>query len=72
MKRGLTIALGGLAALALPIMLAQAAEPTRPAPLATTGDAAPRPWKRYTGWPTRDTAKFSTLANTQASPPAPK
>ena len=34
-------------------------------------DASPRPWKRYTGWPTRDMSKFNTLANL-ASPPAPK
>ncbi len=27
------------------------------------GDAAVRPWKRYSGWPTRDTASFNTLAD---------
>ncbi|HEX3859450.1 MAG TPA: sulfur oxidation c-type cytochrome SoxX, partial [Pseudolabrys sp.] len=32
------------------------------APLATTGDAALRPWKRYSGWPQRDESKWSTLA----------
>jgi sulfur-oxidizing protein SoxA len=41
------------------------------APLAA-GDASARPWKRYAGWPTRDPVKFSTLANPNVSPPAPK
>jgi L-cysteine S-thiosulfotransferase len=41
-----------------------------PAPLAQ-GDASARPWKRYSGWPARDTAKFNTLANPGLSPPAP-
>jgi sulfur-oxidizing protein SoxA len=49
-------------------VIAQAA---RPAPLALTGDAAPSPWKRYTGWPVRDGSKFNTLAKL-ASPPEPK
>ncbi len=40
-------------------------------PLDVKGDASPRPWKRYTGWPARDMSKFNTLANL-ASPPAPK
>jgi sulfur-oxidizing protein SoxA len=40
-------------------------------PLDLKGDAAARPWKRYSGWPTRDESKFNTLANL-ASPPAPK
>ena len=30
-----------------------------------------RPWKRYSGWPTRDTARFDTLADQRLSPPAP-
>ena len=37
----------------------------------TKGDASARPWKRYSGWPTRDESKFNTLAKL-ASPPAPK
>ena len=41
-----------------------------PAPLAT-GDASARPWKRYSGWPTRDTARFNTLADQKLSPAAP-
>jgi sulfur-oxidizing protein SoxA len=69
MKAGLSVALG--MALALPLMGARAvAQPKGPAPMAV-GEAAPRPWVRYGGWPTRDTAQFNTLAATQASPPAP-
>ena len=40
-------------------------------PLDVKGDASPRPWKRYPGWPTRDMSKYNTLANL-ASPPVPK
>ncbi len=40
-------------------------------PLETKADASARPWKRYAGWPTRDEAKFNTLAKL-ASPAAPK
>ena len=68
MKPGLTLAIGAMMALALPI--APAAAQTKPAALAD-GNAAPTPWKRYQGWPTRDTASFNTLANPHASPPAP-
>src|SRR5687767_14712076 len=50
----------------------QARQPTRyDPPLDVKGDASPRPWKRYAGWPARDMSKFNTLANL-ASPPAPK
>jgi len=70
MKAVLTLALG--MAVALPLMSAPAvAQPKGPAPMAA-GDAAARPWVRYGGWPTRDTAQFNTLAATQVSPPAPK
>ena len=70
MKAVLTLALG--MAIALPLMSAPAVgQPKGPAPMAA-GDAAPRPWVRYGGWPTRDPAQFNTLAATQASPPAPK
>src|SRR5262249_31783757 len=62
---------GGLAAAALPLMPAPAAAQTRPAAALAGGDAAPQPWKRYSGWATPDTAQFNTLANTHASPPAP-
>lgn len=41
------------------------------APLDTKGEASVRPWKRYDRWPTRDMAKYNTLAHL-ASPPAPK
>jgi len=59
-------------AVALPLVRAPAvAQPKGPAPMAA-GDAAARPWVRYGGWPTRDTAQFNTLAATQVSPPAPK
>jgi L-cysteine S-thiosulfotransferase len=47
------------------------AQAKREAPLDIKGDASPRPWKRYSSWPTRDMSKFNTLANL-ASPPAPK
>ena len=54
-----------------PVVSAQAPpQSSGPAPLAT-GDAAVRPWKRYSGWPTRDTARFDTLADQRLSPPAP-
>jgi sulfur-oxidizing protein SoxA len=70
MKAVLTLALG--MAIALPLVSAPAvAQPKGPAPMAA-GDAAARPWVRYGGWPTRDTAQFNTLAATQVSPPAPK
>ena len=70
MKAVLTLALG--MAIALPLMSAPAVgQPKGPAPMAA-GDAAPRPWVRYGGWPTRDPAQFNTLAATQVSPPAPK
>ena len=77
MQRGLflgpaAIALVAFAALALPRLAATAPDPSAaPAPLAT-GDASARPWRRYTGWPTRDSARFNTLANPNVSPPAPK
>jgi sulfur-oxidizing protein SoxA len=61
-----------VAALMLPpLVSAQApAQSGGPAPLAT-GDASARPWKRYSGWPTRDTADFNTLADQHLSPPVP-
>jgi sulfur-oxidizing protein SoxA len=65
MTARLTLALVAIIALVLP-----AAAQTRP-PLLAGGDAAPAPWKRYTGWPTRDTADFNTIADAHASPPAP-
>src|SRR5262249_7220681 len=40
-------------------------------PLELKEDASVRPWKRYSGWPTRDYSNFNTLGNL-ASPPAPK
>ncbi|MGC1845066.1 MAG: sulfur oxidation c-type cytochrome SoxA [Pseudolabrys sp.] len=47
------------------------AQAKKEAPLETKEDASARPWKRYTGWPTRDYSKYNTLGNL-ASPPAPK
>jgi L-cysteine S-thiosulfotransferase len=41
------------------------------APLDLGLDASVQPWKRYSGWPTRDMSKFNTLAKL-VSPPAPK
>jgi len=75
MRPALTVALGVLVALTLPIVptpsaAQQAAQANGPAPLAS-GDAAPSPWERYTGWPARDTSNFNTLANPKASPPSP-
>jgi sulfur-oxidizing protein SoxA len=40
-------------------------------PLELKGDAAARPWKRYSGWPARDESKWSTL-EAVSSPAAPK
>src|SRR5690242_7283965 len=75
MRPAFTVALGALIALALPMAPTPAAEqqPAQakgPPPLAP-GDAAPTPYKRYTGWTKRDTSAFSTLANPKASPPPP-
>ncbi|MGB8157888.1 MAG: sulfur oxidation c-type cytochrome SoxA [Pseudolabrys sp.] len=47
------------------------AQAKKESPLETKEDASARPWKRYTGWPTRDYSKYNTLGNL-ASPPAPK
>ena len=47
------------------------AQANKPAPLETKGEAAQSPWKRYSGWPTRDESKYNTLAKL-SSPPAPK
>ena len=41
------------------------------APLELKDDASARPWKRYSGWPTRDYSKYNTIGNL-ATPPAPK
>src|SRR6516162_2255527 len=76
MQRGLflgpaAIALVALATLALPRLAATAPDPGAAPPPLATGDASARPWKRYPGWPTRDSAKFNTLANPNVSPPAP-
>jgi len=75
MRPAFTIALGALVGLSLPILAApvlaqQPAQAKRP-PVLAGGDAAPAPWKRYTGWPARNTSNFNTLANPKASPPAP-
>ena len=71
MRPALTVALGALVALTLPILpqsvSAQQPAPAKRPPLLAPGDAAPTPWKRYTGWPTRDTSAFNTLANTVLS-----
>jgi L-cysteine S-thiosulfotransferase len=50
-------------------VLAQAVK--KETPLDLKDDASARPWKRYSGWPTRDYSKFNTIGNL-ASPPAPK
>jgi sulfur-oxidizing protein SoxA len=47
------------------------AQPKGPAPLVTTGSAAPTPWKRYADWPQRDYSAFNSLVKL-ASPPPPK
>ena len=61
-------------AFALSIMVFVAAAPpaaqTRtPVPLATDGFASPQPWVKYSGWPTRDTSKFSSLTAIVSPPP---
>jgi sulfur-oxidizing protein SoxA len=74
MKRVLINALGvGVVAAALAASAPVAVAQTKgPPPLAMDEAASVRPWKRYTGWPARDMAKFNTLAKHDASPPAPK
>jgi sulfur-oxidizing protein SoxA len=72
MKPGLDLVLGPLLAAALSLGLSPAMGQTKAPALLAKGDAAPRPWKRYDGWPARNTAEYSTLANPEASPPAPK
>jgi sulfur-oxidizing protein SoxA len=70
MQRSLMLTLA--VSLAANFLSAQSfAQASRPAPLATDGNAATSPWARYPGWPTRDSSKFNTLAKL-ASPPAPK
>src|SRR5690242_16824007 len=66
-----TILIAASAALTLLGIDAASAQTKPLPPLDTKGDAAARPWHRYSGWPTRDYSKFNTLANL-ASPPAPK
>jgi len=39
------------------------AQAKKDAPLDTKEDASARPWKRYTGWPVRDSSKCNTLGN---------
>ena len=63
----LTVGLLGLAA----DVQAKSKSKANEAPLELKGDAAARPWKRYSGWPARDESKWSTLAKI-SSPPAPK
>jgi L-cysteine S-thiosulfotransferase len=67
----LTITLISGAAYRLSFLVAEA-QAKSAAPLDTTGDAAARPWKRYSEWPQRDESKFNTLANAHATPAAPK
>jgi L-cysteine S-thiosulfotransferase len=78
MRRGTILAGAAVAALVGTAVIFLAAGPganaqatKREAPLETKGDASERPWKRYSGWPTRDESKYSTLGNL-ATPPAPK
>ena len=67
----LGLMIGGAVLLATaPVAKAQANQKALPA-LDTKDAAAARPWKRYSGWKTRDESKFNTLAHL-ASPPAPK
>jgi sulfur-oxidizing protein SoxA len=68
----LTVALAGVLAIALPAMNMPAVAQTQGSPPLASGDAVAQPWKRYGGWPTRDTAQFNTLADPHASPPAPR
>jgi L-cysteine S-thiosulfotransferase len=76
MTRGGILASGTAAALVMVAAFAVAggsgarAQAKKEAPLETKGDASARPWKRYTGWPTRDESKYNTLGNV-ATPAAP-
>jgi sulfur-oxidizing protein SoxA len=69
-RAGLILAALAVALVAVPRLAPGVAQGTRAVPLATDGDAAARPWRRYHEWPQRDSAKFNTLA-ALASPPAP-
>src|SRR5215468_5873279 len=60
-----------IALLALPLIASDAPGQGKPPDPLASGDASALPWKRYTGWPTRDSASFNTLANPNVSPPAP-
>src|SRR5262245_26136334 len=77
MNRSLGImfgACGGFAAALAAIVAGQAGpaeQAQRLVPIVVEGDASPRPWKRYPGWPARDLSDFNTLA-VDASPPAPR
>ena len=42
--------------------------PNTPAPLDTTGSAAPQPWQRYADWPQTDWKEFSTLRQATSPP----
>lgn len=73
MRRALAVGVGALIAVAFgvacgPVVSALAQQK---APLALSGNAAARPWKRYPDWPQRDESKFNTLADGHLSPPAP-
>ncbi|MCW5691349.1 MAG: sulfur oxidation c-type cytochrome SoxA [Pseudolabrys sp.] len=50
---------------------AAVAQAKKEAPLELKGDASARPWKRYSGWPSRDYSKYNTLGHL-ATAPAPK
>jgi L-cysteine S-thiosulfotransferase len=78
MKRSVALALAVAALTTTPLAervlspgFAAWAQKTTMPPLDTAGDAAQRPWKRYSEWPQRDDSKFNTLANGHLSPQAP-
>jgi len=76
MRRSVALALGAgvLSSALLVAVVGFSAVAQQPAavPLELTGDASPRPWKRYPDWPQRDESKFNTLADGSRSPPIPK
>jgi len=57
------------AAISTTMPSASSAQSGRLAPLAIESDASVRPWVRYTGWPTRDSSGFNTLAALASAPP---
>lgn len=71
----IAVALGAVSGLVGGTLVVEAGrmvgEANRTTPMAAEGAAAPRPWKRYAGWPSGDNLQFSD-ASAVRSPAAPK